>query len=174
MKPIVIMIVGLLSATTSINCFAQSITAYSFGFIGNTGNVSPQFSGTIDIQGSECFVLATGVKTLLEMGAGEYMNNCEVNASVYDLLTITANPNPITVYANIKLNRRQYFLNDEKVQLQLFNQKGYLVQQTTINLSQLNNGFDFQLNNILNNGIYFLKASNPNRLFKTLTLLKQD
>ena len=174
MKPILILFVGFLSTTIAIKSYGQSIAAYSFGFIGNIGNKSSQYSGIVDIQGAECFMLSSGINTLLDMGTGDYVNNCEVNKSITDILSIAANPNPISTYSKIKLTKRQYFLNDEKVQLQLFNQKGYVVQQTTINLSQLNDGYDFHINNILNNGVYFLKLTNPYRLFKTLTLLKQD
>jgi hypothetical protein len=167
-------LIGLLLITISFNSYTQSITSYSFGSIGNTGDQSPRYTGSIDIQGSECFMLTSGVAVLLEKNSGEYVNNCEVNSVLLNTLSLTANPNPISTFTYIKFTKQHYFQNDEKVFLQLFNQKGYIVQQYTTNLSQLNNGFELQLSNILNNGVYFLKATNSNRIFKTLTLLKQD
>jgi hypothetical protein len=161
-------------SSISIKSYAQIITAYSFGIIGNLGDKSPQYSNSVDIQGSECFIIASGIKTLFETSKGEYINTCEVDASKINMLTLNAYPNPISTLTHIKFSKQQYITNDEKVLIQLFNQKGNLVQQSTINLSQLNSGFDFQLDNILNNGVYFLKASNPNKVFKILTLLKQD
>lgn len=167
---LIVFITFLIAQQTS----AQGITMYTFGSIGDIGNHNPIYTGSIEMQGSECFMIKNGVAVMLEKNQGAYFNSCEVNPSIFDVLSISAYPNPISTYTRLKLTKQQFILNDEKVQLQLFNQKGYLIQQTTINLSQLNNGFDFEIRNVLNNGIYFFKAFSPSRIYKTLTLLKQD
>lgn len=167
-------IIGLFLFSIPLIVFGQSISAFSFGSIGNIGDVNPKFSGAVNIQGVACFELSNGVKTLQEKNTGEYLNHCEAAIAMNDLLTLTASPNPFQTSTNIKLSQPIYLVNDERVLLQLFNRMGDLVHEYPILLSQLINGSSFQLNVFLKNDLYFLKASSPNRLFKPLSLLKQN
>lgn len=157
---------------TGASC--QNITAFSFGSIGNTGDKKPGFSGIVSFQNTACISMSSGLPTLMPANTGMFINYCEVQIPRNDLpLELTASPNPMTTYANIRLVDPLRIINDEQVLLRIFNSYGNVVNEFTTMLSNLNMGYQLQFTNPMNNGVYFLKATSPTTIFKPITLIKQ-
>ena len=161
----------MLFATTS---YSQNITAFSFGSIGNIGDKKPSFSGTINFQNIACISMSSGLPALMPTNKGMFINYCEVQIPISALLLeLTASPNPMNTYANIKLAVPLKIINDEQVLIRIFNSYGNVVNEFTTMLSNLNMGYQLQFTNPMNNGIYFLKATSQTSIFKPITLIKQ-
>ncbi len=154
--------------------YSQNITAFSFGAIGNIGEKKPGFSGTINFQNIACISMSSGLPALMPGKNGMFINYCEVQIPSSELpLELTASPNPLSTYANIKLAVPLKIVNDEQVLIRIFNSYGNVVNEFTTMLSNLNMGYQMQFTNPMNNGIYFLKATSPTSIFKPITLIKQ-
>jgi len=154
--------------------FCQNITAFSFGTAGNIGDKKTAFSGIISFQNIACISMASGLPTLLPSNTGMFINYCEVKIPYSDLpLELSASPNPMSTYANIRLTTPINIINDENVLIRIFNSYGNVVNEFTTMLSSLNTGYQLQFTNPMNNGIYFLKATAPTTIFKPITLIKQ-
>ena len=151
---------------------SQSIRAYSFGSIGNAGSIKPMFSGSFYLQSSACILVENGIKVFQESKDGNFTNYCETTIFKKELISLIANPNPVSTYTYIKFKEVFLIEQEEKVSMQIINSHGIVVNEYSTTLSALNYGFKLQLNDRLNNGVYFLKLNTPNKLFKTLTLIK--
>ena len=151
---------------------SQNIRAYSFGSIGNAGGLKTTYSGSIYFQSSACILITNGIKTFQESEDGSFTNYCEAISLKDEPIPLNANPNPISTYTYIKFKDIFLIQKEETVLLQLVNTHGSIVNEYKTNLSMLNYGYKIQLNDRLQNGVYFIKASTPTKLFKTLRIIK--
>lgn len=156
----------------STQTYSQNIRAYSFGSIGNAGGLNSTYSGSIYFQSSACILITNGIKTYLKNEDGKFTNYCEAIILKEELISLIANPNPFSTYTFIKFKEIYLIEKEETVILQLFNARGNIVNEYSTMLSTLNYGYKIQLNDRLQNGVYFLKASTPTKLFKTLRIIK--
>lgn len=154
------------------NANAQNIPAYSFGSIGNAGDLKLNFSGAIYLQTKACISVENGIKIFQENEDGIFTNYCEAIKMKEELIQLMANPNPISTYTYIKFKDLFLIEKEETVTLQLVNARGGIVNEYSTKLSVLNYGYKLQFSDILYNGIYFLKASTPTKIFKTLSIIK--
>ena len=170
-KPKILMLIALFSIMANYS-IGQSISSYSYGVLGNIGDGYAYYSGPVNIDGSSCVFISNGVRTMQEKSINSFINYCEVLFSNYDLIQFTASPNPISTYTILKLKEPLMIDIDEKILMQIYKVNGALVSSTTVTLSQLNSGYLMQIDNMLSSGIYFIKATSANKLFKPITILK--
>lgn len=163
---------GIIFMLLSTNIYSQNIRAYSFGSIGNAGGLKSTYSGSIYFQSSACILITNGIKTFQESEDGNFTNYCEAIILKDELIPLTANPNPVSTNTFIKFKDIFLIEKEETVLLQLVNARGSIVNEYLTKLSTLNYGYKIQLNDRLQNGVYFLKASTPTKLFKTLRIIK--
>lgn len=168
----------ILISTTACICFvlvtnAQNITAYTLGCIGNMGDNTLLYSGSIQLKATDCLSIENGVKAMKISNTGVFKNYCEVEYDKNYMTTLLASPNPISTFTIIKMTEPLYIETDEKVLIQIFNSNGSIISEFNTSLNTLKKGYLVQLNDQPNNGVYFLKASSPAMTFKPLTLFKQ-
>ena len=93
---------GIIFMLLSTNIYSQNIRAYSFGSIGNAGDIKNTFSGSIYFQSSACILITNGIKTFQESEDGNFTNYCEAIILKDELIPLTANPNPVSTNTFIK------------------------------------------------------------------------
>lgn len=152
--------------------YAQTISAYSFGSIGNMGDTLRKYSGSVNVQGNACVSIVNGIKTFQEIKYGAFTNYCEATVFKNELIALTASPNPISTYTFLKLKEAFLIDIDEPASIQIVDSHGRIIKEFSTTLSLLNYGFKIELNDPSLEGAYFATASSPTKQFKPLTLIK--
>jgi hypothetical protein len=155
---------------------AQFKGAYHIGSIGSMGLQQKVFTGPVVINDSTCFTISNGVSTLKHhVVRNPFRISCEllyVEAPVIELIPY---PNPSATYVIIKSAVSIPFQKkNPRVQLDLFDLSGKILQSYHAGLMDLNNGYQISLSSLAN-GPYFIRVGIPAEGFaQTLKILKAN
>ncbi len=164
-------VIVLLIVTNAVH--AQIRNAYQIGSVGMTGSVHPVFSGPVLIDGSECFVLSNGLKTLELPKDGYFSTACRLVLLSESGINLNAYPNPVVNTVTIKSTDKILSIDKLAIELYLMDMSGRLIQKFRTDINNLNDGYQIQMN-AYSNGSYLIKVASGASNFQVLPIIKSN
>ncbi|MEI8075993.1 MAG: T9SS type A sorting domain-containing protein [Bacteroidota bacterium] len=164
-------IIAFLFVTNTIQ--AQIHNAYQMGSIGMTGSIHPIFSGPVLIEGSDCFVVSNGIKTLELSKEGYFSTACRLVLLSESGIRLNAYPNPVKNTVTIKSSEQFLSINQLGIQLYLMDMGGRLIQTFHTDIKNLNIGYQIKMG-AYSNGSYLIKVASGTNNFQVLPIIKSN
>jgi len=153
---------------------AQFNGAFQFSSIGYTNSRQPIFSGPIAVNAKLCLQLTNGIKTFsTDLGQGIFNIECKV-PSERPLIELKAYPIPTTGWLTVKsVAPIKAGVETNKVQLNLYDGMGRLVESIGTSIEQLNDGLQMNLQKQAA-GAYLLEVLQNEQFIQTVKIIKYN
>ena len=142
------------------------------GVVGNAGQTDKIFSGTILLEGGNCFLLSNGVSLSIHSSANLFSMNCVVAPSS-EPLHLAVYPNPFIEKVTIKSHTEFNYAKTVMYDLHLYNASGIKIKSFATSIYVLRSGFEIRMP-LIAAGTYYLKVQVGQLHLQTLTLIKSQ